>query len=252
MTGALTASASRRPGSARSTSNPSALEERSCPSWSGSPRVPGDRLVYIRRGNQRLCLFRADSPSPLRMNVRPATCGRWTNPPSPDPADLQRPARFGESRDHGSALHVGHHRSARGLGGDAGVRHRAAPDRVPLALSGPSSRLTSESGRDPEAAPPRGRRAALVRTRRTGLVIVRRAAAGRRRAAPAAPGESHRRERPAPAAHRSVYGPVRRRNRRFTTPMVPYRCDTHRPEASQACHRAEHRRVHLEMFTWDR
>lgn len=26
---------------------------------------------YIRRGNQRLCLFRVDSPYPLRMNVRP-------------------------------------------------------------------------------------------------------------------------------------------------------------------------------------
>lgn len=26
---------------------------------------------YIRRGNERLCLFRVDSPYPLRMNVRP-------------------------------------------------------------------------------------------------------------------------------------------------------------------------------------
>ena len=26
---------------------------------------------YIRRGNERLCLFRVDSPHPLRMNVRP-------------------------------------------------------------------------------------------------------------------------------------------------------------------------------------
>lgn len=49
-----------------------ALEERIVPVLE---RLAAESLetasFYIRRGNQRLCLFRADSPSPLRMNVRP-------------------------------------------------------------------------------------------------------------------------------------------------------------------------------------
>ncbi|TGD99858.1 IclR family transcriptional regulator [Methylobacterium nonmethylotrophicum] len=49
-----------------------ALEERVVPVLE---RLAAESLetasFYIRRGNQRLCLFRADSPSPLRMNVRP-------------------------------------------------------------------------------------------------------------------------------------------------------------------------------------
>jgi DNA-binding IclR family transcriptional regulator len=49
-----------------------ALEERIVPVLE---RLAAESLetasFYIRRGNLRLCLFRADSPSPLRMNVRP-------------------------------------------------------------------------------------------------------------------------------------------------------------------------------------
>ena len=49
-----------------------ALEERIVPVLE---RLAAESLetasFYIRRGNQRICLFRADSPSPLRMNVRP-------------------------------------------------------------------------------------------------------------------------------------------------------------------------------------
>src|SRR4051794_32058093 len=46
---------------------------------------------YIRRGSQRLCLFRADSPHPLRMNVRPGDMR-----PMDDSAIAQVLARFGE------------------------------------------------------------------------------------------------------------------------------------------------------------
>ncbi len=49
-----------------------ALEERIVPVLE---RLAAESLetasFYIRRGNQRICLFRADSPLPLRMNVRP-------------------------------------------------------------------------------------------------------------------------------------------------------------------------------------
>ncbi|MGY2046726.1 IclR family transcriptional regulator [Methylobacterium sp. JK268] len=49
-----------------------ALEERVVPVLE---RLAAESLetasFYIRRGQQRLCLFRADSPYPLRMNVRP-------------------------------------------------------------------------------------------------------------------------------------------------------------------------------------
>src|SRR6476619_2054002 len=49
-----------------------AMEERIVPVLE---RLASESLetasFYIRRGNQRLCLFRVDSPYPLRMNVRP-------------------------------------------------------------------------------------------------------------------------------------------------------------------------------------
>jgi DNA-binding IclR family transcriptional regulator len=49
-----------------------AMEERIVPVLE---RLAAESLetasFYIRRGNQRLCLFRVDSPYPLRMNVRP-------------------------------------------------------------------------------------------------------------------------------------------------------------------------------------
>jgi DNA-binding IclR family transcriptional regulator len=49
-----------------------AMEERIVPVLE---RLAAESLetasFYIRRGNQRLCLFRVDSPYPLRTNVRP-------------------------------------------------------------------------------------------------------------------------------------------------------------------------------------
>ena len=52
-------------------SNPSLWRSGSCPSWSAFLPSAETASFYIRRGNQRLCLFRVDSPYPLRMNVRP-------------------------------------------------------------------------------------------------------------------------------------------------------------------------------------
>jgi DNA-binding IclR family transcriptional regulator len=49
-----------------------ALEERVVPVLERLAAESSETAsFYIRRGDQRLCLFRADSPYPLRMNVRP-------------------------------------------------------------------------------------------------------------------------------------------------------------------------------------
>lgn len=49
-----------------------ALEAHVMPALETLVAVSGETAsFYIRRGEQRLCLFRADSPSPLRMHVRP-------------------------------------------------------------------------------------------------------------------------------------------------------------------------------------
>ncbi|WP_244936348.1 IclR family transcriptional regulator [Methylobacterium currus] len=97
---------------------------------------------YIRRGNQRLCLFRADSPYPLRMNVRPGdmrpmdqsaiaqvlTAFERSTPQPPPELPLYT---SGITDPHVASLAM----PVFGAGG----RLIGA-----LALSGPSSRLTAE------------------------------------------------------------------------------------------------------------
>lgn len=49
-----------------------ALEAHMVPALETLVAASGETAsFYIRRGDQRLCLFRVDSPSPLRMHVRP-------------------------------------------------------------------------------------------------------------------------------------------------------------------------------------
>ena len=99
---------------------------------------------YIRRGNERLCLFRVDSPHPLRMNVRPgdirpmdlgaiaqvlATFSAKT-PPSRSRVDLPL-FTSGVTDPHVAALAM----PVFGAGG----KFLGA-----LAISGPLSRLTAE------------------------------------------------------------------------------------------------------------
>lgn len=49
-----------------------ALEAHVMPALDSLVSASGETAsFYIRRGDQRLCLFRVDSPSPLRMHVRP-------------------------------------------------------------------------------------------------------------------------------------------------------------------------------------
>ncbi|GEN01089.1 transcriptional regulator [Methylobacterium radiotolerans] len=99
---------------------------------------------YIRRGNQRLCLFRADSPSPLRMNVRPGDMR-----PMDESAIAQVLRIFGDRRaTESSTAQVPLYSS--GIT-DPHVASIAMPvfgteQRLigAIALSGPASRLTAE------------------------------------------------------------------------------------------------------------
>lgn len=135
-----------------------ALEERVVPVLE---RLAADSLetasFYIRRGNQRLCLFRADSPSPLRMNVRPgdmrpmdrsaiaqvlATFGEGTAA-RPEPVELPI-YTSGITDPHVASLAMPVFGAGRRLIGA-------------LALSGPASRLTAAQA---ETYAPRLREAA--------------------------------------------------------------------------------------------
>ncbi len=98
---------------------------------------------YIRRGNQRLCLFRADSPYPLRMNVRPGDMR-----PMDQSAIAQVLAIFGDRATQRIPVELPLYTS--GIT-DPHVASLAMPvfgagGRLvgALALSGPSSRLTAE------------------------------------------------------------------------------------------------------------
>jgi DNA-binding IclR family transcriptional regulator len=99
---------------------------------------------YIRRGNQRLCLFRVDSPYPLRMNVRPGDMR-----PMDGSAIAQVLATFGtQRRSKRDDVHLPIYSS--GVT-DPHVASLAMPvfgseGRLlgALALSGPTSRLTAE------------------------------------------------------------------------------------------------------------
>ncbi len=125
-----------------------ALEERVVPVLE---RLAADSLetasFYIRRGNQRLCLFRADSPSPLRMNVRPGDMR-----PMDQSAIAQVLVTFGDRADlradlratpelplYTSGITDPHVASLAMPVFGAGRRLIGA-----LALSGPSSRLTTD------------------------------------------------------------------------------------------------------------
>ncbi|WP_444543590.1 IclR family transcriptional regulator domain-containing protein [Methylobacterium dankookense] len=99
---------------------------------------------YIRRGNQRLCLFRADSPSPLRMNVRPGDMR-----PMDDSAIAQVLSAFND-RNPAARADIALPLDTSGIT-DPHVASLAMPvfgteRRLigALALSGPSSRLTRE------------------------------------------------------------------------------------------------------------
>ena len=98
---------------------------------------------YIRRGNQRLCLFRVDSPHPLRMNVRPGDMR-----PMDNSAIAQVLAIFGERPQSRTAIKLPIYTSGTT---DPHVAALAMPvfgaeKRLigSLALSGPSSRFTAE------------------------------------------------------------------------------------------------------------
>lgn len=98
---------------------------------------------YIRRGNERLCLFRVDSPHPLRMNVRPGDMR-----PMDGSAIAQVLSIFGD-RSSAGRNDVGLPMYTSGVT-DPHVASTAMPifgaeRRLvgALALSGPSSRLTS-------------------------------------------------------------------------------------------------------------
>jgi len=127
-----------------------ALEERVVPVLE---RLAAESMetasFYIRRGNQRLCLFRADSPYPLRMNVRPGDMR-----PMDRSAIAQVLATFGDRADpqariesvttpepplYTSGITDPHVASLAMPVFGAGRRLIGA-----LALSGPSSRLSAE------------------------------------------------------------------------------------------------------------
>jgi DNA-binding IclR family transcriptional regulator len=122
-----------------------ALEERIVPVLE---RLAAESLetasFYIRRGNQRLCLFRADSPSPLRMNVRPGDMR-----PMDESAIAQVLRTFSDRKvSEKAAVEIPLYSS--GIT-DPHVASIAMPvfgteQRLigALALSGPSSRLTRE------------------------------------------------------------------------------------------------------------
>ncbi|SFU92520.1 transcriptional regulator, IclR family [Methylobacterium sp. 174MFSha1.1] len=121
-----------------------ALEERVVPVLE---RLAAESMetasFYIRRGNQRLCLFRADSPYPLRMNVRPGDMR-----PMDRSAIAQVLATFGDRVDPAAAPELPLYTS--GIT-DPHVASMAMPifgagRRLigALALSGPSSRLSTE------------------------------------------------------------------------------------------------------------
>ena len=103
---------------------------------------------YIRRGNQRLCLFRVDSPHPLRMNVRPGDLR-----PMDNSAIAQVLSRFG-TRTQPEGPDVGLPFFTSGTT-DPHVAALATPvfgteGRLigALAISGPMSRLTAEQARN--------------------------------------------------------------------------------------------------------
>ena len=122
-----------------------ALEERIMPVLERLAAVSEETAsFYIRRGNQRLCLFRVDSPHPLRMNVRPGDLR-----PMDNSAIARVLSQFGDRAEHASCDPMLPFYTSGAT--DPHVAALAMPvfgtgDRLTgaLALSGPTSRLTAE------------------------------------------------------------------------------------------------------------
>ena len=122
-----------------------ALEERVVPVLERLAAESSETAsFYIRRGDQRLCLFRADSPHPLRMNVRPGDMR-----PMDESAIAQVLRVFGDRKRSGrETISLPIYTSG---ATDPHVAALAMPifgteRRLvgAMALSGPSSRLTAE------------------------------------------------------------------------------------------------------------
>lgn len=119
-----------------------ALEEHVIPMLDRLVAASGETAsFYIRRGEHRLCLFRVDSPSPLRMHVRPGDLRPMDKSSIAQVLDRFDPAR-GPAR--GVKLPLYSHGVT-----DPHVSSCAAPvfgagGRLlgALAISGPASRLT--------------------------------------------------------------------------------------------------------------
>lgn len=99
---------------------------------------------YIRRGDQRLCLFRVDSPSPLRMHVRPGDLRPM------DQSSIAQVLRIFDPANAAAAVGIETPIYSSGVT-DPHVASMAMPvfgagGRLlgALAVSGPASRLTKE------------------------------------------------------------------------------------------------------------
>ncbi len=122
-----------------------ALEAHVMPALEKLVAISGETgSFYIRRGDQRLCLFRADSPSPLRMHVRPGDLRPMDQSSIAqvlrifDPANTAAAAGV-ETPVYSSGVTDPHVASMAMPVFGAGGRLLGA-----LAVSGPSSRLTKE------------------------------------------------------------------------------------------------------------
>lgn len=122
-----------------------ALEARVMPVLEELVRLSGETAsFYIRRGNQRLCLLRVDSPHPLRMHVRPGDLRPM------DKSSIAQVLSLSEIAARGGLSHVKLPIFSSGVT-DPHVASVAMPVFGPhrrlvgaLALSGPSSRLTKD------------------------------------------------------------------------------------------------------------
>lgn len=122
-----------------------ALEARVVPVLEDLVKISGETAsFYIRRGNQRLCLLRVDSPHPLRMHVRPGDLRPM------DKSSIAQALSLSEIAARDGLAHVNLPLFSSGVT-DPHVASASMPVFGPhrqlvgaLALSGPASRLTPE------------------------------------------------------------------------------------------------------------
>ncbi|BBK31553.1 IclR family transcriptional regulator [Stella humosa] len=122
-----------------------ALEAHAMPALEKLVAASGETAsFYIRRGEQRLCLFRVDSPSPLRMHVRPGDLRPM------DGSSIAQVLRLPDLAATGTSVEAGHPIYSSGVT-DAHVASMAMPvfgagGRLlgALAVTGPASRLTRD------------------------------------------------------------------------------------------------------------